>query len=150
MIPRVGRQSSQSPWFVRTARRDFGHGTGIPPQQPPGSARMRGARCRARPGLSGLDHSANWQPMGSDFRSFFIQPVTATISMSVRAMKAGALEFLTKPFHDQDSVGREFNKLLNVVAPNASTPKRLPELRGFDRSPLFEVKVCNLLRPRKR
>jgi RNA polymerase sigma factor (sigma-70 family) len=53
------------------------------------------------PGMSGLDFQKNL--VASDVNTPIIF-VTAhgDISMAVRAMKAGAIEFLTKPFRDQD------------------------------------------------
>jgi FixJ family two-component response regulator len=53
------------------------------------------------PGQSGLNLQRNLA--AADFRIPIIF-ITAhgDIPMSVRAMKAGAVEFLTKPFHDQD------------------------------------------------
>ena len=53
------------------------------------------------PGLSGLDLQ---RELASGDRSIQIIFITGhgDIPMSVRAMKAGAVEFLTKPFRDQD------------------------------------------------
>src|SRR5262245_42302814 len=59
------------------------------------------------PGLSGLELQ---QELAKDEAQMPIIFITGhgDIPMTVRAMKAGALEFLTKPFRDQD--------LLNAVA----------------------------------
>jgi FixJ family two-component response regulator len=53
------------------------------------------------PGLSGLDFQAKLQNAKIDIPIIFITG-HGDIPMSVRAMKAGAVEFLTKPFRDQD------------------------------------------------
>jgi FixJ family two-component response regulator len=53
------------------------------------------------PGLSGLDLQRELAAHGIYLPVIFITG-HGDIPMSVRAMKAGALEFLTKPFRDQD------------------------------------------------
>jgi len=53
------------------------------------------------PGLSGLDLQRELAAHGIKLPVIFITG-HGDIPMSVRAMKAGALEFLTKPFRDQD------------------------------------------------
>ncbi len=53
------------------------------------------------PGLSGLDLQRELTAHGIKHPITFITGY-GDIPMSVRAMKAGALEFLTKPFRDQD------------------------------------------------
>jgi FixJ family two-component response regulator len=53
------------------------------------------------PGLSGLDLQARMAAQHNDVPIVFITG-HGDIPMSVRAMKAGAVEFLTKPFVDQD------------------------------------------------
>jgi FixJ family two-component response regulator len=53
------------------------------------------------PGLSGLDLQSRMAQLHLDIPIVFITG-QADIPMSVRAMKAGAVEFLTKPFVDQD------------------------------------------------
>jgi FixJ family two-component response regulator len=53
------------------------------------------------PGLSGLDLQREMVDAGIRIPVIFITG-HGDIPMSVRAMKAGALEFLTKPFRDQD------------------------------------------------
>jgi FixJ family two-component response regulator len=52
------------------------------------------------PDLSGLELQARLTELGLDLPIVFITG-RGDIPMSVRAMKAGALEFLTKPFDDQ-------------------------------------------------
>ena len=53
------------------------------------------------PGLSGLDLQRDLSDAGIRIPIIFITG-HGDIPMSVRAMKAGAVEFLTKPFRDQD------------------------------------------------
>jgi FixJ family two-component response regulator len=53
------------------------------------------------PGLSGLDCQRQLHDGGLNIPVIFITG-HGDIPMSVRAMKAGAVEFLTKPFRDQD------------------------------------------------
>jgi FixJ family two-component response regulator len=53
------------------------------------------------PGLSGLDLQAELANIGLPIPIIFIT-AHGDIPMSVKAMKAGAVDFLTKPFRDQD------------------------------------------------
>ena len=53
------------------------------------------------PGLSGLDFQAEMARTNTHIPIIFMTG-HGDIPMSVRAMKAGAVEFLTKPFRDQD------------------------------------------------
>jgi FixJ family two-component response regulator len=53
------------------------------------------------PGISGLDFQHELVEANIHIPIIFIT-AHGDISMTVRAMKAGAVEFLTKPFHDQD------------------------------------------------
>jgi FixJ family two-component response regulator len=53
------------------------------------------------PGLSGLDLQAELTNVGLPIPIIFITG-HGDIPMSVKAMKAGAVDFLTKPFRDQD------------------------------------------------
>ena len=53
------------------------------------------------PGMSGLTFQRELAGFGVALPVIFITG-HGDIPMSVRAMKAGAVEFLTKPFHDQD------------------------------------------------
>ena len=53
------------------------------------------------PGMSGLAFQKELARLGVTLPVIFITG-HGDIPMSVRAMKAGALEFLTKPFHDQE------------------------------------------------
>jgi FixJ family two-component response regulator len=53
------------------------------------------------PGISGLDLQRKLNEMGVHIPIIFITG-HGDIFMSVKAMKSGAVEFLTKPFRDQD------------------------------------------------
>ena len=53
------------------------------------------------PGLSGLDFQREMAKSGVDLPVIFITG-HGDVPMSVRALKAGAIEFLPKPFRDQD------------------------------------------------
>jgi len=56
------------------------------------------------PGLSGLDLQRELLHANIQIPTIFITG-HGDIPMSVRAMKAGAVEFLTKPFHDDELLG---------------------------------------------
>lgn len=53
------------------------------------------------PGVSGLDFQAQMSELGVSLPVIFMTG-HGDIPMSVRGMKAGAVDFLTKPFRDQD------------------------------------------------
>jgi len=53
------------------------------------------------PGMSGLDVQRNLINAGVNIPIIFIT-AHADVPMTVKAMKSGAVEFLTKPFRDQD------------------------------------------------
>ena len=53
------------------------------------------------PGMSGLEVQQRLAAAGISFPVIFLTG-HADIEVTVRAMKAGAIEFLTKPFHEQD------------------------------------------------
>ncbi|GGF85915.1 DNA-binding response regulator [Azorhizobium oxalatiphilum] len=53
------------------------------------------------PGSSGLDLQARLSAMGNKMPVIFLTGY-GDVPMTVRAMKAGALDFLTKPFRDQE------------------------------------------------
>ncbi len=55
------------------------------------------------PGLSGLDLQKRMAEIATEIPTIFISG-HADVSMSVHAMKAGATEFLIKPFRDQDLI----------------------------------------------
>jgi DNA-binding NtrC family response regulator len=86
------------------------------------------------PGLSGLDLQQELLNGNSQIPIIFITGY-GDIPTSVRAMKAGAFEFLTKPFHDEDLLsavdqaierGREIEQFHNRSTPKHSYPDDAP------------------------
>lgn len=73
------------------------------------------------PGLSGLDLQQELAKTGAQIPIIFITG-HGDIPMSVRAMKAGAIEFLTKPFRDDD--------LLNAVEQAINRSRQIEQLRN--------------------
>ena len=76
------------------------------------------------PGLSGLDLQQELAKSGSRIPIIFLTG-HGNIPMSVRAIKAGALEFLTKPFNDED--------LLDAIDQAIARDQRVS--KGNDRTP---------------
>ena len=73
------------------------------------------------PGLSGLDLQQELATAGAQIPIIFITG-HGDIPMSVRAMKAGAIEFLTKPFRDDD--------LLNAIEQAINRSRQIEQLRN--------------------
>jgi len=73
------------------------------------------------PGLSGLDLQQELAKVDIQIPIIFITG-HGDIPMSVRAMKAGAIEFLTKPFRDED--------LLNAVEQAINRGRQIEQLRN--------------------
>jgi DNA-binding NtrC family response regulator len=71
------------------------------------------------PGISGLDLQQELTKLDAQIPIIFITG-HGDIPMSVRAMKAGAIEFLTKPFRDED--------LLNAVEQAVNRSRQLVQL----------------------
>ena len=96
------------------------------------------------PGLSGLDLQRELSAHGVDLPIIFITGY-GDIPMSVRAMKAGATEFLTKPFRDQDlldAIGQALDR--DRVARQQS--REVAELRArFDALTSREREVMRLV-----
>jgi FixJ family two-component response regulator len=80
------------------------------------------------PGRSGLDMQRDLGEANARLPIIFITGY-GDIPMSVRAMKAGAVEFLTKPFRDQDLLDAVGTALEEDRARRAGD-MRLAELRG--------------------
>src|SRR5579863_4470311 len=78
------------------------------PQEFLQSKRSEGPNCLILdvqlPGLSGLDFQRELADAGFQIPIIFITG-HGDIPMSVKAMKSGAVEFLTKPFRDEDLLG---------------------------------------------
>jgi len=79
------------------------------------------------PGISGLDLQQELRKAGIRIPIIFITG-HADIPMSVRAMKSGAVEFLTKPFRDQDLLD-VIQRALNDESVVREKQKQLAELR---------------------
>jgi len=96
------------------------------------------------PGLSGLDLQRELAAHGIKLPIIFITGY-GDIPMSVRAMKAGALEFLTKPFRDQDLLDAIQQALERDRAARQHS-KEIAELRQrFDALTSREREVMNLV-----
>ena len=80
------------------------------------------------PGVSGLDFQAELTKANIQIPIIFITG-HGDIPMSVKAMKAGAVEFLTKPFRDQDLLDAVQVALERARADHASE-KAVSELRA--------------------
>lgn len=79
------------------------------------------------PGISGLELQRELEKNGPHPPIVFITG-HGDIPMSVRAMKAGAIDFLTKPFHDQDLLDA-IGKALRVDRARRARRKELADLR---------------------
>jgi FixJ family two-component response regulator len=96
------------------------------------------------PGRSGLDMQRDLGQANARLPIIFITGY-GDIPMSVRAMKAGAVEFLTKPFRDQDLLDAVGTALEEDRARRAGD-LRLAELRGrFDMLTARERQVLSLV-----
>ena len=96
------------------------------------------------PGLSGLDLQRELVAHGIKLPIIFITGY-GDIPMSVRAMKAGALEFLTKPFRDQDLLDAIQQALERDRAARHHS-REIAELRErFDALTSREREVMNLV-----
>ncbi len=90
------------------------------------------------PGVSGLDFQTQLERIGSKMPIVFMTG-SGDIPMSVRAMKAGAVDFLTKPFRDQDILDA-------VAAAMERTPRAGARAHRAKPSPRF----AGSLTPRER
>ncbi len=96
------------------------------------------------PGLSGLDLQRELAAHGIKLPIIFITGY-GDIPMSVRAMKAGATEFLTKPFRDQDLLDA-IQQALERDRTARQHSKEIAELRKrFDALTSREKEVMNLV-----
>jgi len=96
------------------------------------------------PGLSGLDLQRELAGSGERIPIIFITG-HGDIPMSVRAMKAGAVEFLSKPFRDQDlldAIGQALERDQAARKEHAA----LAEIRGrYDKLTAREREVAPLI-----
>jgi FixJ family two-component response regulator len=101
------------------------------------------------PGISGLDFQRELVQAKNDIPMIFIT-AHGDIPMTVRAMKAGAVEFLTKPFRDQDlldaiQVGLERDRVRRQrQADTAMLRERLESLTPRERE-ILPLVVSGLL-----
>ncbi|MFZ0398304.1 MAG: response regulator transcription factor [Methyloceanibacter sp.] len=106
------------------------------------------------PGLSGLEFQGELAKVGTDLPIIFITG-HGDIPMTVQAMKAGALEFLTKPCRDQelldavrfaierDRARRKDEKNITVLKSQyASLTAREKEVVGFVTSGLLNKQIA--------
>lgn len=96
------------------------------------------------PGISGLDLQHELKRAGARIPIIFISG-HADIPMSVRAMKSGAVEFLTKPFRDQDLLD-VIQRALDRERVVREKHRHLAELRErYARLSVREREVMNLV-----
>ena len=96
------------------------------------------------PGLSGLDLQRAMNEQGLRMPIIFITGY-GDIAMSVQAMKAGAVEFLTKPFRDQDLLDA-VQKALESDTARRQQDKEIDDLRKrFDTLTAREREVMKLV-----
>ena len=75
------------------------------------------------PGMSGLEVQSNLNESGAQIPIIFITS-HGDIPMTVKAIKSGAVEFLTKPFRDQDLI----DAIQQALKSNAQTRRQQSEL----------------------
>jgi RNA polymerase sigma factor (sigma-70 family) len=101
------------------------------------------------PGLSGLDLQKRMADAGTDIPIIFLT-AHADVPMTVRAMKAGAVEFLTKPMREQDlldSIQQAMERDRTASADRAETEdlrRRLDSLTPREREVMQHV-IAGLL-----
>jgi FixJ family two-component response regulator len=96
------------------------------------------------PGLSGLDLQKEMVARGIHYPIIFVTG-HGDIPMSVQAMKAGAVEFLTKPFRDQDLLDAITQAIARAVAARTHLAE-LDELqKRFDLLTPRETEVMTLV-----
>jgi FixJ family two-component response regulator len=109
------------------------------------------------PGVSGLDLQGQLKRQGIDFPIIFMTG-HGDIPMSVRAMKAGAVDFLSKPFRDQDmldavtaALDRDAQRLVHAAAEEGlraqyeTLSAREREVMGYVTAGLMNKQVAGLI-----
>lgn len=79
------------------------------------------------PGMSGLDVQSKLKEAGAQIPIIFITS-HGDIPMTVKAMKSGAVEFLTKPFRDQDLI----DAIQQALKSNAEVRQQQSELAELE------------------
>lgn len=128
---------------VRTALRRLVHSVGLDVGTFTSASEFLKARCGRAPAcmildvrmpdLSGLDLQKRMADAGVDLPIIFITG-HGDIPMTVRAMKAGALDFLTKPFRDQellDAIQRGIEKHRTLLAMRAELSELQTRLQSL-------------------
>lgn len=85
--------------------------------------------------MGGLDFQRRVNEIGVQIPIIFIT-AHGDIPMSVRALKSGAVDFLTKPFRDQDLLEATQHALQRdrVVREQQAEVRDLPAISGIDRA----------------
>jgi FixJ family two-component response regulator len=96
------------------------------------------------PGLSGLELQQAMSQRGITFPLIFITG-HGDIPMSVQAMKAGAIEFLTKPFRDQDLLDAISQAIARDDVARGQRAELAALRRGFDSLTPREREVMTLV-----
>ena len=96
------------------------------------------------PGLSGLDLQKELAEAGVEIPIIFVTG-HGDIPMSVQAMKAGAIEFLTKPYRDQDLIDALHDALKRDEAARREQTKLRDLKRRFDSLTPREREVMGLV-----
>jgi FixJ family two-component response regulator len=95
------------------------------------------------PGVSGLDLQAHLNKVDLDL-PLVLMSGHGDVPMSVRAMKAGAVDFLTKPFRDQDMLDA-VGSAIELHRSRRSSNLKLAALKGrLDRLSARERQVMDL------
>jgi len=143
--------------------RSVGHETRLfaSPAELLGSALPQGPGCIVLdvrlPGVSGLDLQGHLKRQRIDFPIIFMTG-HGDVPMSVRAMKAGAVDFLSKPFRDQDmldavttALDRDARRLVEAAAKEnlrsqyETLSAREREVMGYVTAGLMNKQVAGLI-----
>jgi FixJ family two-component response regulator len=93
------------------------------------------------PGMSGLDVQCKLTEAGADIPVIFITG-HGDIPMTVKAMKSGAVEFLTKPFRDQDLV----DAIQQALQQQKETQQQQREIRKLkERYQTLTARECEVM-----
>jgi RNA polymerase sigma factor (sigma-70 family) len=104
------------------------------------------------PGMSGLDLQAELVDRGSTLPIVFIT-AHGDIPMAVTAMRAGASDFLEKPFREQDLLDRVNEALAENTRLRSEVARKVEARRGLDSLTPREQEVLELIlagRPNKK